>query len=115
MRFIKLAITAALIGGTLGLTGLSAQADPNRQSDPTLRHDDQARRDQVRRDDGPRQDAPGYRPGDRDRQVRGDDHMRRDDRGHGRRDDWGNRGRGWHHGRHCRIVWHHHHRIRVCR
>ena len=48
------------------------------------------------------------------------------DPGHGRHDRGAHGNRGWHgdrgqhrgwrnHGRHCRVVWRHHNRVRVCR
>ena len=92
-----------------------AQPMDNRGSDPRMAPDS---RDMSRPDRLDSRDRPMVQDGTDRREIerehldqRGDTMDRRDDRrGYG----YGHR--RWHHGygRHCRTVWHHHHRVRQC-
>lgn len=86
MRIMKLAIAAAIAVGSMGLAATSADAQ---------------------RGDGWRDNNARWHDGDRWR-----DNDRRDRRWHNAR---GNH-YGWRNNRrHCRWVWRHHHRQRICR
>ena len=96
MKLITLAAAATI--ALAGLTAAPALAQtPGHDMHDSMRHDNDRHDNDMRRD--------------RDRDMRHDRDMRRD---HGRHYGW-DRGRhhGWGH-RHCRWVWRHHHRSRVC-
>ena len=109
-------ITALAAGLTLGLLA-SAPASAQNRHDNGDRHDQTMRGD--RHDmDRDRHDMDRDRHMDRDRDMDRDRHdWDRHDRG--RHEGWRdhqNRGHhyGWRNHRHCRWVWRHHHRMRVC-
>ncbi|MGO4167248.1 hypothetical protein [Novosphingobium sp. PhB57] len=92
MRIPKLSLAVALIAGSLGLASpASAQHHYDRHDRVEHHHD--ARRDHARRDDR------RYRPAPRRHDVR---------RRHSYR-------HSYRHASHCRTVWRHHRRVRVCR
>jgi len=111
-----------IAAGALLALGLAAAAPASAQPPQGDRHHDE------HGDRGPQGGGPDGREhhGDRDRGARHGDHGMRGDRDDMRRHHgWDRRHHGWtrgHHygwrngrGHHCRWVYRHHHRVRVCR
>jgi hypothetical protein len=103
MKISKWIVTATLLATATGTAAMAQQAPYNQPmpNDP-MHHNDRAP-DNAQRPADIRHD--GYpQAGDR----RDGDH---------RRYAGGDRGyhNGWRHHRHCRMEWHHHHQVRVCR